>query len=156
MKRPALIGLLLLSLILVTACGKKNMYLRNYPIGREGWPATEIKRFEVPVTDTKGAYTLYLQVRNDGRYESSNLWLFVTTHSPTGAMIRDTVECKLADEQGHWLGRGSGGRYSLEIPYRYSIRFPDAGTYLIEVEHGMRATVLTYITDLGIRIEKAY
>jgi gliding motility-associated lipoprotein GldH len=155
MKRAWGIGILVLTLVLTASCAKRNLYLRNVPIGREGWTVEQIMRFEVPVADTSNPYNMYLQVRNDGRYENSNLWLFVTTHSPTGAMIRDTLECKLADEQGRWLGRGSGGRYSLEIPYRYNIRFPNSGMYLIEVEHGMRTSVLNHITDLGIRIQKS-
>jgi gliding motility-associated lipoprotein GldH len=129
--------------------------MNNIPVGKEGWPADRFIRFEVPVTDTRGIYTIFLQVRNDGRYETSNLWLFVTTHSPTGATLRDTVECRLADEEGHWLGKGSGGRFSLEIPFRYRVRFPEPGIYLFEIEHGMRTNTLNYITDLGLRIEKA-
>jgi gliding motility-associated lipoprotein GldH len=155
MKRALILIGLAVSVLMAGSCKNRNLYLHNVPIAREGWPEEKIMRFDVPVTDTTGAYTIFLQVRNDGRYESSNLWLFITTHSPTGAMIRDTVECRLADEQGRWLGKGSGGRYSLEIPFRYRVRFPNAGTYVIEVEHGMRADVLQYITDLGIRIEKA-
>jgi gliding motility-associated lipoprotein GldH len=155
MRRAPGIGILVLAVILTASCSNRNMYLRNVPVGREGWPADQIMRFEVPVTDTITPCNLYLQIRNDGRYEFSNLWLFVTTHSPTGSLIRDTLECRLADEQGRWLGRGSGGRYSLEIPYRYNIRFPNSGMYLIEIEHGMRASVLNYVTDLGIRIQKS-
>ncbi|HBB91979.1 MAG: hypothetical protein A2X22_09415 [Bacteroidetes bacterium GWF2_49_14] len=155
MRRTPGIVIILLTLVLTASCAKRNLYLRNVPVGREGWPVEQIMRFEVTVTDTSNPYNMYLQVRNDGRYEYSNLWLFVTTHSPTGAMIRDTLECKLADEQGRWLGRGSGGRYSLEMPYRYTIRFPNSGMYLIEIEHGMRTSVLNYITDLGIRIQKS-
>ncbi|MFH0761397.1 MAG: gliding motility lipoprotein GldH [Bacteroidota bacterium] len=147
--------LLLLGAIMLTSCGKDNLYMKNVPLDKDGWPADQFIRFEVPVTDILGAYTIFLQVRNDGRYETSNLWLFITTYSPTGATLRDTLECKLADEEGRWLGRGSGGRFSLEIPFRYQVRFPEKGTYLFEIEHGMRTKKLSYITDLGLRIEKA-
>ena len=94
-------------------------------------------------------------MRNDGRYEYSNLWLFIRTNSPTGAILRDTLECRLANEQGRWQGRGSGGRFSLEIPLRYRVRFPNPGTYIFEIDQGMRNKELKYITDLGLRIEKA-
>lgn len=147
--------LLLLGASMLTSCGRDNLYTKNVPLDPAGWPAGQFIRFEVPVADTQGAYTIFLQVRNDGRYETSNLWLFITTHSPTGATLRDTVECRLANEEGRWQGRGSGGRYSLEIPFRYRVRFPEKGTYLFEIEHGMRTNRLNYITDLGLRIEKA-
>ena len=141
--------------ILLAACGQKDFYLRNVPIEKGIWPAEHFYRFEVPVSDTNSSYNIYLQVRNDGRYEYSNLWLFIRTNSPTGAVLRDTLECRLADEEGRWQGKGSGGRFSLEIPLRYRVRFPNPGTYIFEIDQGMRSNELKYITDLGLRIEKA-
>lgn len=141
--------------ILFAACGQKDFYVRNVPIDLGVWPPGLFYRFEVPVRDTAGSYNIYLQVRNDGRYEYSNLWLFIRTNSPTGAILRDTLECRLADAQGRWQGRGSGGRFSLEIPLRYRVRFPVPGTYVFEIDQGMRDKELKYITDLGLRIEKA-
>ncbi|MFA6126679.1 MAG: gliding motility lipoprotein GldH [Bacteroidales bacterium] len=148
-------ALVLIMGILLASCGQKDFYLRNVPVESGVWPADKFFRFEVPVRDTAGSYNIYLQIRNDGRYEYSNLWLFIRTNSPTGASLRDTVECRLADEQGHWQGRGSGGRYSLEIPLRYRVRFPNSGLYIFEIDQGMRDKQLKYITDLGLRIEKA-
>lgn len=141
--------------ILAASCGQKDFYLHNVPIEKGIWPADRYYRFDVPVKDTTGSYNIYLQVRNDGRYSYSNLWLFIRTNSPTGASLRDTVECRLANEQGRWEGRGSGGRFSLEIPLRYRVRFPNPGTYIFEIDQGMRDKELKYITDLGLRIEKA-
>jgi gliding motility-associated lipoprotein GldH len=136
------------------SCGQKDFFIRNYPVESEVWPANRFYRFEVPVTDTTGVYNIYLQVRNDGRYEYSNLWLFIRTNSPTGASLRDTLECRLANEHGRWEGKGSGGRFSLEVPLRYQVRFPNSGLYLFEIDHGMRDKELKYITDIGLRIEK--
>lgn len=141
--------------ILFTGCGQKDFYLRNVPVENGVWPADHFYRFEVPVKDTVSSYNVYLQIRNDGRYEYSNLWLFIRTNSPTGANLRDTLECRLADVQGRWQGRGSGGRFSLEIPLRYRVKFPNPGTYIFEIDQGMRNKELKYITDLGLRIEKA-
>lgn len=141
--------------VLFAACGQKDFFVRNVPIEKHVWPAGHFYRFEVPVGDTVSSYNIYLQIRNDGRYEYSNLWLFIRTSSPTGAILRDTVDCRLADDQGRWQGRGSGGRFSLEIPLRYRVRFPTAGTYIFEIDQGMREMELKYVTDLGLRIEKA-
>ncbi len=145
----------LMILILFAACGQKDFYIRNVPIEKGLWPANRFYRFEVPVRDTVSSFNIYLQVRNDGRYEYSNLWLFIRTNSPTGAVLRDTLECRLADEQGRWQGRGAGGRFSLELPLRYRVRFPNPGTYIFEIDQGMRDKELKHITDLGLRIEKA-
>jgi len=155
MKR--LIGPILIVILglLITACRQKDFYVRNVPIDQGTWPADHFYRFEVPVRDTLSAYNIYMQVRNDGRYAYSNLWLFIRTNSPTGGVLRDTLECRLADAQGRWQGKGSGGRFGLEIPLRYHVRFPSPGIYIFEINQGMRDKQLKYITDLGLRIEKA-
>ncbi len=142
-------------ILLLPSCGSKDFYVHNYPVENGTWTADRYYRFDVPVTDTTGIYNIYLQIRNDGRYAYSNLWLFVRTNSPTGAAIRDTLECKLADPEGRWEGRGSGGRFSLELPFRYRVKFPVAGKYIFEINQGMRDKELKYITDIGLRIEKA-
>lgn len=139
----------------LTGCGPEDLYVNNQPVSKGVWPQDRFYRFEVLVRDTITPFNIYLQVRNDGRYEYSNLWLFIRTNSPTGAILKDTVECQLATDEGRWLGRGSGGRFSLEIPYRYRVRFPYGGTYIFEIQQGMRANELNYITDIGLRIRKA-
>lgn len=155
MRRTGQIVFAVVAGFLLLSCNQKDLFLRNVPVDDGIWPAGRFYRFEVPVTDTTGIYSIYVQVRNDGRYEYSNLWLFIRTNSPTGASLKDTLECRLADEQGRWQGRGSGGRYSLEIPLRYRVKFPQPGTYIFEIDHGMRDIELKHITDLGLRIEKA-
>jgi gliding motility-associated lipoprotein GldH len=155
MKRLAVLLTTVTAGILLFSCGRKDFFVDNVPVQDAVWPAGKFYRFEVPVNDTSGIYNIYVQIRNDGRYAYSNLWLFIRTNSPTGATLRDTVECRLADDQGRWIGRGSGGRFSLEIPLRYHIRFPVTGLYTFEIDQGMRDRELKYITDLGLRIEKA-
>ncbi len=114
----------------MAGCHQDVLYVENQRFQRGMEPGPFLK-FDVPVTDTQNFYTIYLQVRNDGRYEYSNLWLFITTSSPTGAVMQDTVECVLAAPDGRWLGRGSGGRFSLEIPYRYQVRFSLRGSLFV-------------------------
>ena len=155
MRKPLIPLLSVIALLSVAGCGPADFYANTQPVSRGLWPTDRFYRFEVRVEDTINPFNIHLQVRNDGRYEYSNLWLFIRTNSPTGAVLRDTVECLLANEEGKWLGRGSGGRYNIEIPYRYMVRFPNSGTYTFEIQQGMRTQELEYITDIGLRIRKA-
>jgi gliding motility-associated lipoprotein GldH len=147
--------MIIATVLSMTGCNQGVLYVENRPVPKAAWDQDLFFKFDVPVTDTQQLYNIYLQVRNDGRYAYSNLWLFVTTSSPTGAYLRDTVECVLASAEGRWTGRGSGGKYSLEIPYRYHVRFPHAGVYSFEIQHGMRKKELPHVTDIGLRIQKA-
>jgi gliding motility-associated lipoprotein GldH len=93
-------------------------------------------------------------VRNTGEYEYSNLYLFVTTHSPSGLALRDTIEVVLADDRGKWLGKGAASVFTLYIPYRQNIRFPLRGIYQFDIEQAMWIEDLKHISDIGLRIEK--
>ncbi|MFO7617268.1 MAG: gliding motility lipoprotein GldH [Bacteroidales bacterium] len=152
--RKALI--ILAAVLSLAGCNQGSLYVNNQPVPKAVWDQEHFFKFDVDVTDTQQLYDIYLQVRNDGRYGYSNLWLFIQTSSPTGAYVRDTVECLLASPEGRWLGRGSGGRFSLEVPYRRQVRFPYSGIYSFEIQHGMRIKELSHVTDIGLRIQKAY
>jgi gliding motility-associated lipoprotein GldH len=144
-----------MALLSIAGCGPGDFYAGSQSVPGGLWPSDRFYRFEVRVGDTVNPFNIHLHVRNDGRYEYSNLWLFIRTNSPTGAVLKDTVECLLSNDEGKWLGRGSGGRFTIEIPYRYMVRFPNSGTYTFEIQQGMRARELKYITDIGLRIRKA-
>ena len=62
----------------------------------------------------------------------SNLFLFIKISSPLGYSVKDTFECKLADEKGKWLGKGFGNVWNHQLLYKQNIRFPYPGTYSFE------------------------
>ncbi len=152
MRIRIVIGLLLIGL-LVMSCHRAYLYEDAVSLPKDGWSSENFIPFELTVEDTTGEYSIDLFIRNDGRYAFSNLFLFINTYAPTGAHIRDTIECTLADRSGKWLGRGIGGQYTFEIPYKYSVQFPFPGVYRFEIEQGMRQDPLSYITDVGISIK---
>ena len=78
----------------------------------------------------------------------------MTTTSPDGKSITDTLEYQLADEKGRWLGKGLGDINELRLPYKTNIFFPVTGTYRIRVQHGMRAEDLKGVYDFSLRVEK--
>jgi gliding motility-associated lipoprotein GldH len=79
----------------------------------------------------------------------------VKTTFPNGKFSTDTLECILADEKGKWLGKGLGDIYDNQIPFKRNVRFPQAGTYVFEIQQGMRSDNIPLIMDVGLRIEKA-
>lgn len=146
------IGLVMISLMTLS-CHRGYLFESAVSLPAEGWTTEGFVSFEVMVDDTSGNYSIDLYIRNDGRYAYSNLFLFINTLAPTGAQIRDTIECTLADKSGKWLGRGIGSQYSIEIPYKYRVNFPYKGIYRFEIEQGMRQNPLLHITDVGISIK---
>lgn len=117
------------------------------------WEADHNIGFDVEVTDTVTGYDFYIDLRNEGTYPYSNIYMFVNTTFPSGKTARDTVECILADHSGRWLGNGLGNVLDNHILFKKNIRFPSTGTYRFEFEQGMRTESLPSILDLGISIE---
>lgn len=154
MRKSNLPGGLLLALILFIGCRSISMFENVIDIQKGAWNKTQGVRFDVPVVDTINGYNLYLEIRNANDYPYSNLFLFVTTHSPNKAIKKDTLEITLADDKGKWLGKGLGGIRSNEIMFKNNIRFPVAGYYKVEVNQGMRDDVLKGIIDVGLKIER--
>jgi len=152
---PAIGFLLVLTCFLLTSCDKKKVFEENKEINNYVWDVKDVKFFEVNVTDTVTPHNFYINVRNADGYQYSNLYLYIKTVFPNGRFAHDTLECILANEEGHWLGRGLGDIWDNQIPFKKAKRFPLLGKYTFQIEQGMRLSKLPMIMDVGMRIEKA-
>jgi gliding motility-associated lipoprotein GldH len=148
-------GLLICLIILYASCDEQSVFEEFVSIEGQSWNSNNVLHFNVNMADSSQAYNVLLGVRNTGRYEFSNLFVFVTTHSPDGAYIRDTVEITLADERGEWLGKGAASVFTLYHPYRRNIRFPLPGIYTFDIEQAMWVKDLKNVVNIGLRIEKS-
>ncbi len=148
------VTILFASIVILTACTTDTLFENTIVIEPSGWKQDHFLSFSFPVEDTIGQYDISLLIRNDARYNYSNLFLFIRTTAPAGQEIKDTIEIRMADERGKWLGKGIGGKYTREIPYKTQVQFPQKGNYTIEIEQGMRESDLEFITDLGLSVNK--
>jgi gliding motility-associated lipoprotein GldH len=148
-------GVAIVIALLATSCGENAVYDANIEIPQKGWSSDSLATFTVDIADTISPHLIYINIRNTTSYSNSNLYLFVQTNSPSGAMLRDTVEYFLADTKGHWIGKGFGALRDNQFPYKQYIRFPEEGIYTFNLQQGMRTHNLTGVASVGIRIEKA-
>jgi len=144
--------LLLIPIFLLSSCTQETLYQRIDPIEGLRWDTAQQLIHEVVVTDTISAFDFYLNLRIGEDYPFANIYLFVNTTFPNGNTARDTVECILADATGKWLGTGLGDIRDNKILFKPKVRFPHAGTYRFELEHGMRVNPLPEVLDVGISI----
>ena len=152
MKRNYLVIILI---FICFSCDRKKVFEEFSPIEGQSWNINEIKHFYVNIPDTTETYNVLISIRNTGKYEYSNLYVFVTVHSPDGNTIRDTVEIALADERGKWLGEGAASMFTLYHSFRQNIKFPLHGIYTFDIEQAMWIKDLKNISDVGLRIEKS-
>ncbi len=147
-------GLVLVSVLLALAGCGEVLFQESHSIPNKIWEQKNILKFDIAVKDTMTGYDFYVDFRNEGSYPYANIFMFVTTTFPSGKNAKDTVECILADRTGRWLGSGLGDVLDNHILFKENVRFPRAGTYTFEFEHGMRTEELPSVLDMGISLEK--
>ena len=136
------------------SCDKSRIYEENRELDKFNWASNNRLLFEFDVKDPQQTCNMIINIRNTSAYPSSNLFLFLDTRYPDGKVSRDTLECILADEQGNWLGKGSGDVIDSQIPFKKNFRFKQKGHYKFFMEQAMRVNPLTGIMAAGIRLEK--
>ena len=141
-------------LLIVVACHPKSEFEAYHSLKDSGWHKDSVQVFAVGFNNTRQSHNLYINIRNKGQYEFSNIWLFINIQSPDGENLTDTVEFKLADTVGRWTGSGIGDLFDNQFLYKENVFFPVPGVYKFSIQQGMRAKRLKGIRDIGIRIEK--
>ncbi len=139
---------------IMTACSSDTVYSRfvstdgtsaRHPLPQ--WHMDSVARFDYTITDAGQDYRLLLYVRHTETYPYQNMWLFVSDSLHT-----DTIEFYLADDRGQWLGNKHHGFIEMPVLYEENYRFPASGTYRLNVQHGMRDTLLRGVSDIGLEI----
>jgi len=138
--------------ILLLGCDRHVVFENNVAISPEGWKQDQTVQFEWDVTDTISLHNFYVSIRNGEGYSYSNIFLFVSMEFPNGKLSVDTIDCPLADRDGHWLGSGLGDLYDNRIIFKERKKFPMAGHYRITIQQAMRQENLEEIHDVGFRL----
>lgn len=148
--------LLLTAAVFMNSCGRNVVFTDSSAMPGRIWNLENRPDFSIMVQDTLNGNNIYFILRTGSSYPFRNIYLFVTTASPEGKSITDTLSYDLADEKGNWYGKGFGDIHELQLPYKSNVFFPVSGTYQITVQHGMRAADLRGVYDFGLKVEKAF
>lgn len=126
------------------------------------WGADEVIEFKLPELDSLATYNLFINVRNSNQYKYNNLFLIVSMNFPHGKTITDTLEYRMANPDGTWLGQGIGELKDNKLWYKERVKFIEEGTYTVDIMQAMRnngevegVSKLEGITDVGFSIENA-
>ena len=141
-----------LSVILMGACQSPAVFEKYEEQPDEVWNRYHIVEFTADIPDS-GQYIVKLCLRHTTDYEMANLWCFVSTRSHGQEQLSDTVNLKIAEPDGRWLGKGNSIK-TLEQPInRNPVTLPQ-GNVIFRIEQGMRMEEMAGVKDVGIKIEK--
>ncbi|WP_251621013.1 gliding motility lipoprotein GldH [Odoribacter lunatus] len=144
--------ILLLISISYFSCQPSYIFEKYNSIPDEEWCIHNIVRFHFSIQDSAD-YNLYAGIRHTMDYEMGNLWCFIKISDSTHVLVRDTLNIKLAEPDGHWLGSGYTIKTKEEKIKKIS-SLPQ-GEYTCEIEQGMRMHCLKGVKDIGLIIKKA-
>jgi len=153
LSNPTLI-LLLTFLLLMASCRSNVVYTDSKVMPEKTWKLFNIPTFKMAVTDIINGNNVFFTIRTGASYPFRNIYLFVTTTSPNGKNLTDTLQYYLADEKGNWYGKGFGDIHELKLPFKTNVYFPMKGTYQFTIQHGMRIEDLKGVYDFGVSVEK--
>ena len=142
------------SALLLNSCNRNVLFTDSVSIPGEEWTLDNVPVFTPEIADTVSNNNIFFTIRTGSSYPFRNIYLFVSTTSPAGKTITDTLQYMLADNKGKWYGKGLGDIHELNLPFKTGVYFPAKGIYSFKVRHGMRAENLKGVYDIGLRIEK--
>ncbi|RLD26709.1 MAG: gliding motility lipoprotein GldH [Bacteroidetes bacterium] len=147
--------------LMIVSCDSKMVVgeMRDMP---GYWNINEVLEFQVPQLDSLKKYDLFIHLRNTNDYPYNNIFLIASIEFPHGKTITDTLEYRMADPDGSWLGSGIGTVKENKLRYKEDVSFFESGEYTIRLSKAVRnngavhgVTQLEGITEVGYSIEEA-
>ena len=134
---------------ILMACNAKKSYQKTFHF-EKGWPQEELVFFEF-TPEKAGVYEMEVLLRHQNNYPYYNFYLFKTFYSKDSIRI-DTLQFYLQNpETGAYYGKGYNAIFTQTIPLE--VMDLEVENYKIQLQHGMRDTILNGILDLGIIIQ---
>ncbi|GAA3631311.1 gliding motility lipoprotein GldH [Flavivirga jejuensis] len=160
MQQSNVLLFLLMSCLVFVSCDSNRVF-DTYKSVPNKWHKDSIISFKVNPPDSTNAYNLFVNLRNTNDYKYNNLFLIVEMSFPHGKTIKDTLEYRMADPSGKFLGTGFTDVKENKLWYKEQVVFEEKGDYTVNIQHAMRENgkvngviELEGITDVGFRVEK--
>ncbi len=127
-----------------------NDFSQFATLPEQGWAYNDTLSFNADI-DSVATGTLQIAVRHTNDYPYRNLYVEVTIPEADGSLLRDTVDLRLSDVYGNWLGSGLGTSFQCAgtIDRKVTLR---RGAH-ITVRHVMRPDPVTDIEQVGLLFE---
>ena len=144
----------------IASCDTNPLYIK-YNSLNGGWLKDSVQHFSFPNGDKSILTNSYLMLRVNQKYRYNNIFVIITVTNSNGTILRDTIEYKVADNFGKFIGYKMINIYELSLPHKKGIQLMPKENYFINVEHAMRnadETVgverLEGVLDVGYKFEK--
>lgn len=141
---------LFILMLMLSACGGTVFdHYEHAPLG--GWDRNEAMRFCVPKQQEAVSCAEQLGLCIDNSFPFMRMTLIVETKiSPSGEVLRDTLNPQLIEKNGHPTGSGINN-HQYTLPVR-DLHLNAGDSLTISVRHDMKREVMPGITEVGIKL----
>lgn len=152
------LSVFILIFFLLTSCSDSDL-VNSYEFSN-GWKNGEVVQFDFKGTEIKKNQNLFLILRHNKNYSFSNIFLITEMKFENDSIKRDTLEYRLSEKNGKWLGKKRLSIVEHTLPFKKNLEILKDSTYSITITNSMRLINqvspiqnLENILDLGLLIE---
>lgn len=152
------LSVFILIFFLLTSCSDSDL-INSYEFSN-GWKNGEVVQFDFKGTEIKKNQNLFLILRHNKNYSFSNIFLITEMKFENDSIKRDTLEYRLSEKNGKWLGKTRLSIVEHTLPFKKNLEILKDSTYSITITNSMRLINqvspiqnLENILDLGLLIE---
>jgi len=141
--------------LLISACQKTSSYQNAEELPASGWVLGKSINFRDSLTDADPENLHYaIELRHSNIYPYQNIWLYIQTKCSDGTTRMDSIDCKLSEPNGRWLGTGWGSLYniSFQLPDLKIKKTSKKRWFSIQIQHGLRDETIKGIENIGVRL----
>jgi gliding motility-associated lipoprotein GldH len=135
---------------------KAKYYEKHQEVAKRdilSWEASDVKKFEVEIADTKPKFNLGVALRHHAKVVHSAVNVKVTTTAPSGKKTSKNVQVKLKDKDGKLVGEVAGDIVDAVSYVDKDFSFTETGKYTFDVALVSNMS-LTGFMSVGFVIEK--
>ena len=148
-------------LLLFFSCDS-NIEFINYNSVNGSWHKDSIQDFSFELNHLQEEeYKTYINLRINNDYKFSNIFLIVVLSDSLNIITKDTLNFKLADKSGIFLGDKRINLIENSLLHKEKISLENNMKYYVSIEHAMRVInkvggleYLNGIVDVGYKVEK--
>ena len=152
--KRSILFLTLFVFIVLAGCETVQLYEQNTSYPDHQWASKQSNTYKCSIADTNALYNVYFVIRHHNAYHYKNIWVELSTKSPSGIVTKEAANLNLADDEKGWLGTGMDDIYDQRIPITAQPIKLKKGVYEFTLQHTMREDPLQNILATGIRVEK--
>ena len=151
----------LIFVFLLASCNPNIEYIQYNSVNGI-WHKDSIQNFSFEIESAGNkSYKSFINLRINEKYQFNNIFLIVSIRDSLNLISKDTLEYKLADKYGNFIGKKKINIVENTLLHKENLSLDEQKKYFISIEHAMRIInkvggleSLSGVIDVGYKVEK--